>query len=328
MRDHDASVCIHPDIIVGAHIVVDRDVHIAFLTRIKDFTGNFQLSWRDRAIKEVSQDFPQAVDSTDFDGRVVRITDRDADVQHLVTVDDIVTATALDDIATAAPQQDVATNEQVAGVYPHDVAKEFTQPVNAVDAFLGQFICKERDFVVQQKTINRCIATNSVVTPDHVVVLRTRHGLRINVAVFEEFGLLRNNASGQVDLRTRIGVLVHNPVVPEFCQVHMSAFALNKDIVAAFAMKVVVVRAAPKDIMALYTRSAKIVVVVAEQEVKAVSAFDPVVSFSAIDNVGPRATQHKVVAHSGKGVLSVVGTHHDDIVSATTKDKLASAATR
>ena len=107
----------------------------------------------------------------------------------------------------------------------------------------------------------------------------------------------------------------------------MCAFALNEDIVATLSMKVVVVRATPKDVMTLDTRRTHIVVIVTEQEVKAITAFNPIVTFSSIDNVYPSATKDKVVAHTCKGMLGVVGAHHDDIASAATEDKLACTTT-
>ena len=85
----------------------------------------------------------------DFNICIVYITDRDADVQHFVPIDDIVTTTALDDIATAATKQNITTNEHITGVYTHKVAKKVAKSVNAVDAFLGQFMGEQRDFIIK-----------------------------------------------------------------------------------------------------------------------------------------------------------------------------------
>ena len=324
MGDRDAAIGIAADAVVVAHVVVDGHVHVSFLTRVKDFTRDLQLCRRDRTIQKLRQDFPKAVDALDFNARVVRIADRDADIQHQVAVDDIVAAASLDHVAAGTAKQDVATGEQFRRVGPHQVAQKLTQAIDAVHAFLGQFVCKERHLVVERGGSSRRFATDAVVAPDQVVMLRARDGFGVDVAVFEELGLFRHDAPGQVDFGPGIGVLVNDPVKAKLGKVHMRTFTLHQDIVAAFPVKVVVVRPAPEDVVTDDTRCAEVVVVVAKQEVIAVAAFNPVVAFTAIDHIGAGPAKNEVVAHACEGMLAVVGSHHDDIVALTAKDQFRS----
>ena len=79
--------------------------------------------------------------------------------------------------------------------------------------------------------------------------------------------------------------LVCNPVVTELGQVHMCALSLEQDIVAGFTVQVVVVSPSHQDVVTDHTGAAEVVVVVADEDVEAVSTFDPVVAFAAIDDI-------------------------------------------
>ena len=116
---------------------------------------------------------------------------------------------------------------------------------------------------------------------------------------------------------------MRNPVIAQIGIVHMHAFALDQDIVAAFAQQVVVVLATVQHVMAQHARAAERIAHIAHQQVKAVAAFDPVVAFAAKHHLGTGTTKDKVVAVHTKGFCRVVRPHQDGVVAFTAEHQLA-----
>ena len=327
MFNRDRPICIRTDRIVGAHIEIHGCVHIALLACIHDFTHDLQLARVDGAIQQFARDLDQAVDRAQLDRGVVGVAHRDTHVQRPVAIDDIVTAAALDGVAAATAQQNVTAGEGLQRIHAHQIAQHLAQAGNAVNAILGQLVAKQRGVIHQNLHTCGQVGTCAVVTKQFVVKLGARGRLGVDITVADHIEARQFQAACQVDIGSGHRIFMRNPVIAQIGIVHMHAFALDQDIVAAFAQQVVVVLAAVQHVMAQHARAAERIAHIADQQVKAVAAFDPVVAFAAEHHLGTGTTKDKVVAVHTKGFCRVVRAHQNGIVAFTAEHQLADTRT-
>ena len=256
MADRDAAIGVAEDDVVFADIVVHRHVHITCLPAIEDFAHDFQLAGVDRPVEQFRCDFCEAVDRAQFDRRIVGVTNRDADVEVFVPIDHVVAATALDGVAAAAAQKDVAAREGLQRTGAHQIAHQLAKARDAVYASLVQIVAEEGDIVVDRikgDTRNICyrnIRADPVIAEQPVVKLGARGRFDVVVTVREHVHAGQFQTPGQVDIGPDRRVLVGNPVMAQTAFVRDNAFALDQDVVAAFAPQIAVVGTAIENVMA------------------------------------------------------------------------------
>src|SRR5215471_9560597 len=207
------------------------------------------------------------------------------DVKARIAVDDIVAAAACDEVAAAAAQHDVAVGERHrgSGMGAGKVA------IKAGDqADIGEFI-EVVDFGV-------------VGAPQEVVEPRAadRLGLDEEVADGITAGgqrIVDELAAIHVDTDAVRFVLVGRPVEAETALELVEATFSEHDVVAAEALHNVAARTAVEDVVAGVQRNlAGWGALVADQEVVARTALDPIVAFIALQRVGVLTAEDDVVA--------------------------------
>ncbi len=322
-----AAIVIGTDVVICPHVEIDSRIGVAFLAAVQDFPHDLQLARVDGTVEQLVGDFDQAVHRLKFDGRIIGVTHRDTDVQEAVTVDDIVAAAALDHVAAAATQQDVAAREGLQRVRAHQVAQQFAQTFDPVDARLGQFVAKERGFVDQRISTRRQVCADPVVTIDQVGMCGSRYRFRVDVAVADHIEAGQFQTARQVHIGPHQRILVGDPVMSQVGIVHMHAFTLDQDVVAAFAKQVVVIGAPVQNVMANDARATKGIAIVAHQHIETIAAFDPVVAFATEHDLGAGATIDEVVTFTAEGFGRIVGPHQDRVIPRAAEHQFGDAAT-
>src|SRR5215831_12610258 len=211
---------------------------------------------------------------------------------HRLIGEDFVAAAACDEVAAAAAQHDVAVGERHrgSGMGAGKVA------IKAGDqADIGEFI-EVVDFGV-------------VGAPQEVIEPRAADPLGLDEEVADGIA-----AGGQ-------------RIVDELAAIHVEAAQAQHDVIAAEALHNVAARTAVEDVVAGVQRNlAGRRALVADQEVVAGAAFDPVVAFVALQRVGALAAQNCVVSAAAVDQVVAVAAEHGIVADVAVDNVVAGIA--
>src|SRR5215831_6975116 len=236
------------------------------------------------------------------------------DVKACIAVDDVVAAAACDEVAAAAAQHDVAVGERHrgSGMGAGKVAIKAGDQADIVEFVEGI------DFGV-------------VGAPQEVIEPRAADPLGLDEEVADGIAaggqrIVDELAAIHVDADALCFMLVGRPVEAETALELVEAAQAQHDVIAAEALHNVAARTAVEDVVAGVQRNlAGRGALVADQEVVAAAALDPVVAFVALQGVAVLAAEDEVVALAAQNCVDS-GAAVDDIVAVAAEHGIVAGA--
>ncbi|NRP23320.1 hypothetical protein LPJGGPFB_06590 [Ensifer adhaerens] len=256
-----------------------------------------------------------AIERSDFIARAVNVCPHaDAHVQPAIAINDVVAAAALDDIAAGPPEDDVATIEEGrAG------RKQRPQTGDQVD--IGQHTargaCGAKRRGIGIVAIEDIAEARAGKAFDEIEAAERGRPTR-NRRLIEE-------AIGDVDVDAGVVVFVHRPIVAGAADVAIAEAGLaGHDVVAAFAVELVVLAVADEDVVADDRVIAERIEIVSRGAVGG-ALLDPVVALVAHILFVGLAAQDEVVALAANG-LRCVFAGDDEIAAEAADDQVDAVA--